>query len=632
MAAALIPPIPPDACEGSPVAAVLAALAERPGAAAFLVKRAGRFEPVSGAESVAAVLEVAAGLRAAGVRPGDRVLLLSENRLEWVLADLGTLLAGAADVPAYPTSLAPQVGEILRDSGARAAFVSSAGQLAKLREAASGAATPEPLVAFDESAAAGGAPSFSDLRARGREALAADPGLAARLLSEIHPEALASIVYTSGTTGVPKGVRLSHRNFQANIRAAIRRVPGAREGEVALSILPLSHVLERMAGFYGMLERGVAVAYGDSVLSVAEDLRLVRPTVIAAVPRFFQKLADRVEEAIRSAPPHRRALARAAFAIGRAWSRRIEAGRRVPLPLRLARVAADALVFRKIREKLGGRLALAISGGAPLGADLARLFHAAGVLVLEGYGLTETSPVIAVNGHDRFRFGTVGRPLEGVEVRIAADGEIEARGPNVTEGYHGKPAETAEAFTPDGFLRTGDVGYLDPDGFLVITDRKKDLLVTSGGKKIAPAVLEGRLRGDPLVSEAVLLGSGRNYATALVVANLDAVRAALPAESAAAGGDGEALLQRAEVRRLFSGRIAALQRDQPRFARVRRFTLLARPFSEEAGELTPTLKVRRKVVAQRHARAIDAMYRGGGVEVAGEEKDPDRAEASEVPG
>ncbi|MCI0340120.1 MAG: long-chain fatty acid--CoA ligase [Planctomycetales bacterium] len=628
MAAELIPPVPAAAREGSPVAAVLAALAGRPGAAAFLVKRGGRFEPVSGAEAVAAVLEVAAGLRAAGIRPGDRVLLLSENRLEWALADLGTLLAGAADVPVYPTSLAPQVGEILRDSGPRAAFVSSREQLAKLREAAAGEAAADSLVVFDEDAGGGGARGLGDLRARGREALAADPGLAARLVSEVRPEALASIVYTSGTTGAPKGVRLTHRNFQANILAALRRVPEAREGEVALSILPLSHVLERMAGFYGMLERGVAVAYGDSVLSLAEDLRLARPTVIAAVPRFFQKLADRVEESIRAAPLHRRALARAAFAVGRAWSRRVESGRRLPLSLRLARAVADALVFSRIRERLGGRLSLAISGGAPLGTELARLFHAAGVLVLEGYGLTETSPVIAVNGHDRFRFGTVGRPLDGVEVRIAADGEIEVRGPNVTEGYHGRPAETAEAFTPDGFLRTGDVGYLDPDGFLVITDRKKDLLVTSGGKKIVPAVLEGRLRGDPLVSEAVLIGSGRNFATALVVANLDSVRSALPAASAAAGGDGEALLQRSEVRKLFSERIAALQRDQPRFARVRRFTLLARPFSEEAGELTPTQKVRRKAVAQRHARAIDAMYRGGGVEVAGEEREMDGAARS----
>jgi long-chain acyl-CoA synthetase len=359
------------------------------------------------------------------------------------------------------------------------------------------------------------------------------------------------------------------------------------------------------------------VAYARSIQALPQDLLRVRPTVLAAVPRVFQKFHDRVRETLRAAPWWRRLIFRFARRVGRAWSRRMETRGRAPGWLRLAQWVADRLVWRKLRARLGGRLRFAFVGGAPLGESLGRFFHAAGVPLYEGYGLTETSPVIAVNTPAAWRLGTVGRPLPNVSVRLDPEGEICVRGPTTTRGYHAQPAATAALFDADGWLRTGDLGRIDADGFLAITGRKKELIVTAGGKKVAPGPLEDALRAEPWVAEAVCCGEGRPFLTALIVPDYEAVRRAMPDGP---NEDNGSLCRRPAVRARFAAALARAQQDRPHWARVRRFWLLPEPFTEAGGDLTPTQKVRRAVVAKKHAGVIAALYEGAGTEVSGEER------------
>ncbi|HEY7515006.1 MAG TPA: long-chain fatty acid--CoA ligase, partial [Vicinamibacteria bacterium] len=481
-------------------------------------KRDGAWRAISSDELRTAVEELSLGLRDLGVEKGDKVAILSENRPEWAFADLATLCAGAADAPVYATLTPAQVLYILNDSESKAVFVSNAAQAAKVAEVRGQLKTLRHVVCMDEAPVAG-TTALEAVRARGREALARDKDAVRRRAAEMGPDDVATLIYTSGTTGDPKGVMLTHGNLVSNVLGAAKIFTALGPDDVCLSFLPLCHSFERTAGHNFMLYAGATIAYAESVEAVPVNMQEVRPTVMSSVPRLYEKMYARVNEKVANDPPARQRIFRWALGVGREIFRH-QVERTPPgLVLKLKHRIADALVFSKIKERTGGRLRLFVSGGAPLAREIAEFFGAAGLTICEGYGLTETSPVITANRPDWIKPGTVGLPLEGIEVRIAADGEILTRGPHVMKGYYNKPEATREAIDPEGWLHTGDVGHLDADGFLVITDRKKDIIVTSGGKNIAPQPIENKLKTNRFIGEIVMIGNKRNFPSALVVPN-----------------------------------------------------------------------------------------------------------------
>ena len=427
-------------------------------------------------------------------------------------------------------------------------------------------------------------------------------------MAQVRPDDLATIIYTSGTTGDPKGVMLTHSNIVFDVKASTAAFAGLDHHDVALSFLPLCHIFERMAE-YLMLHHGVTIAYAEGVEQVVANLAEVRPTLMCSVPRFYEKVHVRVREKVAKDPPYRQRLFAWALRVGgEAFQHRVN--RTSPGPaLRLKHALADRLVFQKIRARVGGRIRIFISGGAPLAKEVAEFFGAAGLLILEGYGLSETSPVIAVNTPDAIRPGTVGRPIPGVEVKIAPDGEILTRGPHVMKGYFRKPEATAAAIDDEGWFHTGDIGHLDADGFLVITDRKKDLIVTSGGKKVAPQPIENRLKTNPFIAEVVIVGNRRNFPAALVVPNFEALEG-WARQHGVAFADREDLIRRPEVVALYERLVQEMTPDLAQFEKIKKIALLPREFSLEAGELTPTLKVRRSVVEEKYKDVIDRLYGG----------------------
>jgi long-chain acyl-CoA synthetase len=572
------------------------------------VKRGGEWRKISSEELRSAVEEVAMGLRGLGVEKGERVAILSENRPEWAYADLGSLCAAAIDVPIYPTLTPAQILYILQDSEARVCFVSSHAQAKKVLEVRSLARALQQVVLFDEPALEGTMP-LAELRAKGREALAKEPGAVRERASKVEPEDVATFIYTSGTTGDPKGVMLTHRNLVSNVFAAGAPFAGMGPADTALSFLPLCHSFERMGGYYLLLQKGVTIAYAESIEKVPENMLEVRPSLMLSVPRLYEKIYARVHEKVAADPPLRRKIFRWALGVGRERFRHEVERTGAGLGLRLQAALADALVFKKIRARTGGRLRLFISGGAPLSREIAEFFGAVGLTILEGYGLTETSPVISVNLPHRMKPGTVGPPIEGVEVKIAEDGEILTRGPHVMKGYYRKPEATAEAIDKDGFFHTGDIGVLDKDGFLVITDRKKDLLVTSGGKNIAPQPIESKLKTHPLVAEVVMVGNRRHFPAALVVPNFEALEKWARSKGLAFASR-EELSARPEVADHYAREIDLLSSDLAPFERIKKVAVMPREFSIETGELTPTLKVKRRVVEEKYRDVIDRLYEG----------------------
>ena len=570
----------------------------------LLYKKDGAWRGISSAEFRRAVEELSLGLRALGVEPGDRVAILSENRPEWAFADLAALAAAAVDVPLYASSTPAQVLYILKDSGAKIVFVSNAAQAAKVAEIRAQAPALRHVIRMDEGAA--GEATLAEVREKGRVALATEPRAARERSASVGPDDVATIIYTSGTTGEPKGVMLSHHNIVSNVAAAIAAFPVFGPDDVALSFLPLCHIFERMAGYYMMLSRGVTIAYAESVDAVPANMAEVRPTVMCSVPRLYEKMHARIQEKVAADPPLRQRIFRWGLRVGLESFRHRVAKTRPPASLKLRRAVAERLVFRKIKRRVGGRLKLFVSGGAPLNREIAEFFGATGLLILEGYGLTETSPVITVNRPWSFRPGTVGQPLDGVEVKIAPDGEILTRGPHVMKGYFNKPQATAEAIDRDGWFHTGDIGVLE-DGFLTITDRKKDLIVTSGGKKIAPQPIEGALKRSPLIAEAVMIGNQRNFPAALVVPKFEALETWARSRGIAFR-DREDLVRRPEVVAHYEQVVREATGDLAKFEQIKKITLLPREFSIETGELTPKLSVKRRVVEQKYKDMIDRMY------------------------
>jgi long-chain acyl-CoA synthetase len=552
------------------------------------------------------IRDVSLGLTGLGVQPGDRVAVLSESRPEWLVADFAILAAGAITTPIYPTLSIDQIAFILADSGATVAVVSTPIQAAKLQEAARRAPALRTLILVDPGDAPGPVPvqAWRDVAAAGHAQIVGGWGVA-RVFQDrvraVRPSDVATIIYTSGTTAEPKGVMLTHANLVANLEG-ISATLSLGQDDVALSFLPLCHGFERIVAYIYFVH-GTTMIFAESIETVARDLLVARPTVMTAVPRVFEKLYARILEKGRAAGGAKRAIFDWAVSVATVRGRVLSEGRRPSLALRAAARIADRVAFGRIRQALGGRLRYAVSGSAPLNADLARFFFGLGFPILEGYGLTETAPVISVMRLGRERFGTVGEPLHNLEVRIADDGEVLVRGPNVMAGYYGRPDETA-AVMAGGWFHTGDIGVLDEAGYLRITDRKKELIVTSGGKKIAPQPIEEQLRAHALVGEAVLNGEGRRFPAALLVPDFRVLGAQLGVEPAAA----RARVQDPDVRQLFQPIVDAVNRTLAQFERVKQFTLLGADFSLEGGELTPTLKVKRRVIEEKYRGEIEEIY------------------------
>jgi long-chain acyl-CoA synthetase len=568
--------------------------------------------PIAGRELIERVRDLSLGLRVHGMAAGDRVVLLAESRPEWLLTDFAILTAGAITVPIYPTLSAEQIAFIIRDCEARFAIVSTADQLQKLLSVAATLPSMLAVLVMDRVETPTGSPvpvhALADVAGRGHQQIVDGWGVGRRFHDDakrVSPADPATIIYTSGTTGPPKGVLLTHGNLMANLRDVLQ-VFDLGETDVALSFLPLCHSFERMVA-YLYLSYGVSMIFAESIETIPRDLKTVRPTVITGVPRVFEKLHARVVAAGQSHRGLKRRIFARALAVADARGATLPEGGRLSLAMRAQSALAERVVFQKVREAVGGRLRFAVSGSAPLRADIARFFYGIGVPVLEGYGLTETSPVLTVNPLEAVRIGTVGPPLASVEIRIADDGEILARGPNVMSGYYRRPQETAEALS-DGWFHTGDIGAFDPAGYLRITDRKKELIVTSGGKKIAPQPIEAGLRAHELVAEAVLVGEQRHYPAALLVPDFSTLSARLGVSGAELRTT-PSLLDRADVQHLYQQAVDAVNEQLAQFERIKRFAVLAREFSIEAGELTPTLKVRRQIVETRYKDLIEGLYR-----------------------
>ena len=550
--------------------------------------------PVSSWELYRDTAGVARALLDWKIAKGDRVAILSENRPAWAIADFATLLVGGVVVPIYPTLTGEQIAHMLRDSGTRAIFVSTQQQLDKI--VAIREQTPLEQIVLMDPVDTCPVVRMQDLMLSGQESR--DSALDA-LAHSVGPEDLATLLYTSGTTGVPKGVMLTHGNLAANFLCSLNAFPFP-EDATSVSFLPLSHITARHVD-YALLHEGVALAYCPFLEDLPRALQETKPSIFVAVPRVYEKIRLQAEHTAQGFA--KRHILDWALKVGRAHRDEILEGQR---PTSWSWQMADRIVFSQIVQGLGGRVHTFISGGAPLGRELAEWFADAGIRIHEGYGLTETSPVIAVNTPRAHRLGTVGKPLQNVEVRIAADGEILVKGPSVFRGYWNKPQETADSFV-DGFFKTGDIGTLDADGFLSVTDRKKDLIKTSGGKFIAPQPIEASLKNNALIAEAVVIGDRRKFPAVLILPYFPVLEDWAQVSQVPFTSRKE-LVAEPRVRALYEGIVESVNANLARFERMKKTLVLADEFSVAEGTLTPTLKMRRRAVEERHRAVIDAMY------------------------
>jgi long-chain acyl-CoA synthetase len=569
---------------------------------AFRYKSGGRYVDVSHREALERVYHATLGLQALKLAKQDRVALLSENRLEWALADLAILSAGCINVPVYATLPAPQVEYILADSEARAVFVSTPEQLAKVQSGRARLPQLQHIISFDPECDVDGVVTFDALIARGE--MVVDKPAYKDIIATIGKYDWASVLYTSGTTGVPKGSILTHWNFLSNVYSGLS-VLTVEPTDSCLSFLPLSHVFERTVGYYVMLTAGVSIAYAETMETVADNMLEISPTIMCAVPRFYEKIYGRVMTAVEQGSGMKKSLFKWAMKTGEKYVAETLAGN-VGFMTSRKRGLADTLVFRKLKARTGGSIRFFVSGGAPLNPEINRFFHSAGIPILEGYGLTETSPMISANTFDFLRFGTVGKPLPGVEVKIAEDGEILVRGDLVMQGYYKKPDETNEAIV-DGWFHTGDIGNLDEDGYLSITDRKKDIIVTAGGKNVAPQPMENCIKNSRFIDEAIVIGNGRKFVSALIIPNFDNLRQFAVGRRIPHISD-EELVGHPQVVELYTDEIARSCEAFAGFEQIKKFTLLETPLSIESGELTPSLKVKRRIIERKYKDQIDSLY------------------------
>lgn len=569
-------------------------------------KRDGEWVRITAGEFVRRVRQSALGLADLGIQPGDRVALISENRPEWSIADLAILSLGAVTVPIYTTQSVEQISFILEDSGARALLISGGRVLKHARKGFAGQSQLEHVVVFDPGAAATleGAVTLAEIEARGAAVEREDAAAFDALLDRGRGDDLATIIYTSGTTGEPKGVMLTHDNFVSNVLSITTGLPISPK-DVSLSVLPLSHIFERTV-FYVFCYVGVSVNYAASFDQVGEYLREVRPTIMTAVPRLFEKVYHRIIKKGMSAGGLKSKIFASSLQIGQRYAELKDNGQRVPLSLQLRHAVADRLVFSKWREGIGGRLRYFVSGGAPLSPALSYSFMGAGINILQGYGMTETC-VVSANRPDDNKVGSIGKPFSGIEVVIAADGEMLVRGPNIMRGYYGHPDATL-AVMRDGWFATGDVGHIDEDGHLFLTDRKKDLFKLSNGKYIAPQLIESLLKQSEFVNQVVVVGASRKYPVALIVPDWEALKSSLRSAGEPIAGTHAELSVHTSAVKLVQRDVTTITAHLADYERVRRVALLPEEFSIDSGELTPTLKVKRNVIDERYGKVIADLY------------------------
>ncbi len=577
-----------------------------PNYVAYRFKQDTRWESVTFKAYRKQVFQLAAYLLDLGFDEGSGIAILSHNRPEWIISDLAILCSGNVTVPIYPTLTPPQIAYILNQSESRLIIVEDQEQLAKVRKIQKDLQRDVRILVCDPIGVQlhQDIVLFSDLMKR-----ALDPKKMEEVeqsASRVRPDSLASIVYTSGTTGAPKGVMLTHANFIANAKS-LHSIYSLSTDDSLLSFLPLSHVLERTGGFYtAHLCGGVQYAFAESIEKVAQNMIEVQPTVIIAVPRLFEKMYAKILSSVQESSRLRKMLFQWAVRTGEKWQRAKQRGES-PLGIQLQRNAAYHLVFKKIHRKLGGNLKFVISGGAPLEPKIGDFFSSIEIPIMEGYGLTETAPVINVNQLDKYKIGSVGPVIPSVQVKIAPDGEILVKGPNVMKGYFNNEAATREVFTADGWFKTGDIGRIDSDGFLWITDRKKEIMVTSGGKNIAPQPIENLIKTSPLINQIMLIGDLRNFVSAIVVPEEEAVNRELKKRNLAPLQLAE-MANNENVYKLIEAEVARITMDLPRYEEIKQIILADRVWTPETGELTPTLKLRRKEIQARYKDRIDKLY------------------------
>jgi long-chain acyl-CoA synthetase len=566
-------------------------------------KEKGNYIPISTQDFSSRVKNFSSGLRDLGLNPKDKLVILSENRPEWVMTDLATVSLGAITVPIYTSLVPEQIKYIINNSDAKIVVYSSP-ELGSKVEAVKDELTKVSHYITFESEAPEGTLTFNQVMQMGEKLNEKDPELFEKEAGRISPDDTASIIYTSGTTGVPKGVMLSHKNFVSNVKAAAAVIDFS-DKDTVLSFLPLSHSFERMVTFT-YLYKGCSIAYAESIETVAENLLEVKPHIMVSVPRVFEKIYAKVMDNVLSSSSLKRKIFFWAAKVGRDYGEKKLSEQSIPKTLQFKKNLAHKLVFSKIVEKTGGRVRFFVSGGAPLSKDIAEFFHAMGLIILEGYGLTETSPVISVNTLEKIKFGTVGKPIPGVEVKIAEDGEVLARGPNVMKGYYKMEAETQEAIK-DGWFYTGDIGHLDEDGFLAITDRKKDIIVTAGGKNVAPQPIENLLKVNPYISNAIVVGDKRKFMSALVVPDFDKLSEYAQFHKITSENRKE-LLENDAIKKFMEAEIERATPNLASYEKIKKVALLERDFELEKGEITPTLKVKRNIVEKKYKDLIDTMY------------------------
>lgn len=547
------------------------------------------------------------GLASLGIGKDDKIAIISENRPEWIVADMAIVSLGAIDVPIYPTLTPKQIEFIFNDAKVKLAIVSNPTQLSKVTKIQADVKTLQRSIIMNEKGEADGTTilSFSKIYELGEEFEKTRPNLFRESIAKIKPDDLLTIIYTSGTTGNPKGVMLTHNNLVANIKASASIIPFSDE-DVLLSFLPLCHSFERMGGYYTAMACGATVAYAESVETVRDNLLEVHPTIVTTVPRLFERIHSRMIKQVDNSSPLRQKIFYWAVGVGKEYVKARKSGS-IPPMLKWQHSLAAKLVFSKLSHRTGGRMRFFVSGGAALPRELGEFFEAVGIIIIEGYGLTETSPVLCANRLDDYKFGTVGKPIPGVEIKIAGDGEILAKGPNIMKGYFNNPQATEEAIDKDGWFHTGDIGMFDAQGHLMITDRKKHLFVSSGGKNIAPQPIENLFLQSKYIDQFVLIGDGRMFLSALIVPEFEILKDYAHNVGISFSGDSELVLS-SEIRKLYDTEIQKLQKDLPNYERVRRFELLPQALTVENGEITPTLKVKRKVVEQKFSTLIEKMY------------------------
>ncbi len=574
----------------------------------YMYKLDGVYRKISFQEFRRDVERFALGLASLGVHRGDHASIIAENRPEWIVADMALMNIGAVNCPIYPTLTAKQLEFIYSDASVRCVVVSNQFQLAKVLKARPHVRSVRHIIVMNESTEISDHDvfRFSEILLRGDEYKKEHPNFFEQNIHLVKPSDVATIIYTSGTTGNPKGVMLTHNNLATNSLASSEYIQVTHE-DVFLSFLPLCHSFERIAGYTLAMGAGTTVAFAESVDKVAENILEIRPTIMTTVPRLFERIQGKILRSIESCSPREKRIFNWAMGVGRRYSQQRRTGR-ISLRLKTKRLLADKLVFKKIRARLGGRIRFFASGGAALSRELGEFFDAVGIPILEGYGLTESSPVIAVNQLDSYKFGTVGKPIPGIEVKIAADGEILTRGPHVMAGYWNNREATKEIIDHDGWLHTGDIGSFDAEGFLRITDRKKHLFVSSGGKNIAPQPIENMFLQSKYIDQFVLIGDRRMFLSALIVPDFDAIKEYADSHNIPYKSF-EDLTQHSEIHTVIERDISVIQKDLANYERVRKFMLLHKKLTVEDDEITPTLKVKRKEIEERYRHIIEKMYR-----------------------